>query len=283
MDTGNGFRMSRPAIFLAALALGCAASGPALAGGSLEARYAVTFTGVPIGQGALVIEINDEGYSASGSAMVAGLLQLVHPGKGSAAARGQFIGGKVAPVSYAGNSESRERTQEVRLSGAGGAITDIVISPDRPRRDRVPLLDEHRKGVVDPMSALIMPVAGNGDLTGADACNRTLPVFDGEERYDLVLHYERTEGVKDVKGYTGPLAVCRVEYRAVAGHRVNRKQTKELSENKNIFVWLAPVTGTRVLVPLRVSFGSKIGVFIMQATHFRAEAKPGAAASPATR
>ena len=271
--------MSRSAFF--ALAACMAASAPALAGGSVEARYAMTFTGVPIGQGAFVVEVNEDGYSASGSAMVAGLLQLVHPAKGSAAARGQFVNGKLAPISYSGNSESKDRAEEVRLAGAGGAIRDVVISPERPYRDdRIPLRDEHRSGVVDPMSAAIIPVAGNGDLTGPEACNRTLPVFDGAERYDLVFYFERTENAKDVRGYSGPLAVCRVEYRPVAGHRAGRKSTRELSENKNIFVWLAPVAGTRVLVPQRVSFGSKIGVFVVQATHFRTEVR---SAGPATR
>jgi hypothetical protein len=262
--------------------LGCVTvSAPALAGGSLEARYTVSFTGVPIGQGAFVVEVNEDGYSASGSAMVAGLLQMVHPAKGSAAARGLFVNGKLAPISYSGNSENKERTEEVRLSGAGGTIRDVEISPERPyRHDRIPLRDEHRSGVVDPMSAVIMPVWGNGDLTGPEACNRTLPVFDGTERYDLVFYFERTESAKDVRGYSGPLAVCRVEYRPIAGHRANRRSTKELSENKNIFVWLAPIAGTRILVPQRVSFGSKLGVFLLQATHFRTEVKT---AAPATR
>jgi hypothetical protein len=276
--------MARTAIALAALVLTAVTPRPAIAGGAVEARYAVTFTGVAIGTGALVVEVNDEGYSAAGSAMVAGLLQMVTGGKGTAAARGQFIDGRVVPISYSGNSESHERSQEVRLSGAAGTIREVVILPKRPERpDRVPVTEEHRKDVVDPMSAAIMPVAGDGDVTGPDACKRTLPIFDGEYRYDLVFSFERNDRAKDVKGYSGPLAVCRVEYRPVAGHRAGRKQVKELSENRNIFVWLAPIAGTRIVMPLRVSFASKVGTFIVQATHFMSEAKPGPAAKPLTR
>jgi hypothetical protein len=128
-----------------------------------------------------------------------------------------------------------------------------------------------------------MPVSGSGDLTGPDACNRTIPIYDGRQRYDLVLNYERTEMVKDVKGYAGPAARCRVDYRPVAGHRPNRKQVKELSENKEIFVWLAPIAGTRVLAPLKVNFGTKLGVFTVQATHFLSEPRPSAADAPAAR
>jgi hypothetical protein len=277
--------MARTAIALAALVLGAVASGPAGAGGALEARYTVTFTGITLGQGVLVVEVSDEGYSAAGSAMVAGLLQMVTGGKGSAAARGLIAGGRVMPISYSGNSESKQRSQEVRLSGAAGTIKEVVVLPRRTGEDsdRVPLTDEHRKNVVDPMSASIMPVTGDGDLTGPDACKRTLPIFDGEYRYDLVFTFERNDTAKDVKGYTGPLAVCRVEYRPVAGHRANRKQVKELSENRNIFVWLAPIAGTRIVLPLRVSFGSKVGTFVVQATHFMSETKANAATKSLTR
>lgn len=261
----------------AALLLGAA---PAYAGATLEARYAVTFTGVTIGQGALVVEVNDEGYSAAGSAMVAGLLRMITGGKGTAAARGQFVDGRVVPISYSGNSESKDRSQEVRLSGAAGAIKDVFIAPKRPPRgDEVPLTEEHRKDVVDPMSAALMPVAGSGNVTGPDACDRVLPVFDGQYRYDLVFSFEGNDTAKDTKGYNGPLARCRVAYRPVAGHRAGRRQVKELSENRNIFAWLAPIADTRVVIPYRVSFETKIGTFIVHATHFMT--KP--AANPPTR
>jgi hypothetical protein len=122
--------MPRTALAIAALVLSAAASGPAAAGAALEARYTVTFTGITLGQGVMVVEVSDEGYSAAGSAMVAGLLQIVTGGKGSAAARGQFVDGRVLPVSYSGNSESKERSQEVRLSGAAGRGIALVAHFD---------------------------------------------------------------------------------------------------------------------------------------------------------
>jgi hypothetical protein len=276
--------MARPTVPIAALASVLALTGAADAGGALEARYAVLFTGVPVGQGALVVEVTDDGYSAAGSAAVAGLLQAVTPGKGTAAARGSLAADRLTPLSYSVSSESKDRTDEVRLSGASGVIRDLVVLPVlAEREDRVPLTDDHRVGVLDPMSASLMPVPVGGDLAGPDACNRTLPIYDGRQRYDLVLNFERTEKVKDVKGYAGPVAVCRVEYRPIAGHRAGRKQVKELSENRDIFVWLAPIAGTRVLAPLKVNFGTKLGVFTVQATHFLTEQRPRPVSAPATR
>jgi hypothetical protein len=275
--------MVRLSIRLTALLAVLFGAAPALAGGSLEARYLVSFTGLQIGQAALVVQINDDSYSAAGSGMVTGVLKLVTGGKGTATARGQFVNGRIAPVSYSVNTETDKKSEELRLAGASGVIWAEKVEPQPEHPDRIPVTDEHRAGAVDPMSALLMPVAGSGDLTGADACNRTLPIYDGRQRYDLEFSYVRTEAAKDVRGYSGPLAVCQVRYRPVAGHRPNRKQVKELADNKDIFVWLAPVTGTRVLVPQRVSFGTPVGTFVMQATYFSSEARARGAQSPATR
>lgn len=265
--------MIRSSIPFAAAALALLAV-PAAADSRLEARYAVTYTGIIIGQGSFVVEVSDDAYSAAGSASVAGVLKMVTPAKGTAAARGQFQGGKVVPASYTVNSESKERTEEVRLAGAAGVVQDLVILPAQTEReDRVPITDEHRVGVVDPMSAALMPVSGSGDLGGPEACNRTLPIYDGRQRYDLIMSYERTEAARDIKGYSGALAVCRVQYKPIAGHRANRKQVRELSENQEIFAALAPISGTRVLVPARVTIGTKIGTFVVQATHFSSEPK----------
>ncbi|MDO8534361.1 MAG: DUF3108 domain-containing protein [Xanthobacteraceae bacterium] len=269
---------------VAAFAFLTAASMSATAEGRLEARYAVSITGIPIGQGALMLDLNDIGYTAAGSATVIGLLKLISPGKGSAAARGNFVDGKLSPVTYSLNSESGERWEEIRMGLAAGTVRELSIMPPKPLpADRIPVTDEHRKGVIDPMSAMIMPVAGSGNLVNADACNRTLSIYDGRVRYDLVMNYERTESAKDVKGYSGPLIVCRVAYRPVAGHRPNRLQIKYMVENENIFAWLAPVAGTRALVPVRVSIGTMIGTLVVQATHFSSEPRARTAVNPAVK
>jgi hypothetical protein len=285
-DCDGVFRkMARPTLIVITLAGLLASAFTAAADGNLEARYTVTYTGIPLGQGAFVVEISDEGYSAAGSAMMAGLLKIVNPAKGTAAAQGQFVNGKVVPLNYSVSSETKERSEEIRLAGASGVIRDLLIRPARNEddKDRVPITDEHRVGAVDPMSAALMPVPGTGDLAGPDACNRTIQIYDGRSRYDLIMNFERTDTMKDVKGFSGPAAMCRIAYRPVAGHRAHRKQVRELSENREIFAWLAPVAGTRVLVPVRFSIGTKIGTFIVQATHFSSTPKTRAAVNPFTR
>jgi hypothetical protein len=42
-----------------------------------------------------------------------------------------------------------------------------------------------------------------------EACQHTLPIFDGHQRYDLKLAFKRMDQVTAEKGYSGPVVVCR--------------------------------------------------------------------------
>lgn len=280
----------RTAIRAAAVLFFFAATTSAFAEARLDVRYKASIAalaeikGIEIGKAALTVDITDDGYAAAGSAKVTGLARLISRGEGSVAARGNFVNGKVSPLTYSSTSETDKKAEEIRISLANNVVKEFAVSPPTaPAEDRVPVTEQHRQGVVDPMSAAVITVPGNGDLLAHDSCNRTVSIFDGRQRYDLVFSYERTEAAKNVTGYSGPMLVCRVDYRPIAGHRASRLQVKFMEDNKNIFVWLAPVAGTRVLFPIRVSIVTLVGVVLVEAETFSAEAREKQAASPIAR
>ena len=96
----------RTALLAAATLLLFAATTPSLADARLDVRYHASLAaladmkGIEIGKAALTVDITDEGYAAAGSAKVTGLARLVSRGEGSVAARGNFVNGKVSPLSY---------------------------------------------------------------------------------------------------------------------------------------------------------------------------------------
>ncbi len=234
--------------------------------GRIDIRYAVSFAGISVGQGAMVVEVNSEGYSASGSGAVTGMLKILTPGKGTASSRGRIANGKLVPATFATASESGDKWEDIRLAMANGQVKEATVLPPRTytNPDRVKVTDDHLKNVLDPMSAALMPVP-SGNIAGAEACNRTLPIYDGRIRYNLVLSFDRTETLKDIKGFSGPAAVCKVNYVAVAGHRASKvKDTNQ----QNIMVWLAPIGDTRVVVPAKVTIGNSVGTLTVQATQF---------------
>jgi len=256
-------------VSVATVLLAVGAPARAAGQGKLEARYIASLAGIPIGRGVWVVDVTDDQYTAAANGKTTGLLQVIAAGRGSAAGRGTVNGGKPVSSNYAATVVSEKKTDEVQIAVSAGNVKEYSVAPPWPLvPDRVPVTEAHRRGVIDPMSAWLMPVAGNGDLMKPDACHRTLAIFDGRGRFDLVLSYKRMDRVKSEKGYEGPVVVCAVRYHPIAGHRPNRSAIKYLMAQRDIEVALAPLAGTRILVPYRVSVPTALGPAVLEATHF---------------
>jgi hypothetical protein len=256
-----------------------AATGPALAQGRLDARYAVSLSGVPVGKGAWVIDIAENQFTAAASGATAGLLRVFASGQGSGASRGYIVGGNPVPATFAASITSNKRTEEIRMTLASGDVKEFAISPEVPDDpERVPVTEAHLHGVSDPMTGSLVRVPGTGNPLVPQACQRTTPIFDGRMRYNLQFAYKRMEQVKTDKGYEGPVVVCAVYFIPVAGYIPHRSTIKYLMSQRDMEVWLAPIGSTRVLVPYRISIPTPIGMGVMQATQFVSVALPRAAA-----
>lgn len=250
-----------------------AAGGSALADGKLNAKYVLTVGGVELGRGSITAEAGDQAYEISGSARVTGVMRAVASGKGVAAARGTISGGKLVPRVYALNAEADGKAETARLAMASGALKEMEVEPPlKPAPDRVPVEPAVLQNILDPMSGAFVYVPGSADLLSQAACARPIPVFDGRQRYDVALSYLRTETVKTA-GYDGPAVVCAVRYAPVAGHRPTRSTVKYMTENKDMFVWLVPIPGTRLMAPFKISVATMIGTAVLSATQFETEAK----------
>ena len=60
-----------------------------------------------------------------------------------------------------------------------------------------------------------------------------LPIFDGYQRFDLALSFKRMDEAKVEHGYQGPVVVCSVAYRPIAGHRPARFAIRYLMEQRD--------------------------------------------------
>jgi hypothetical protein len=249
--------------------------GSTAAQGRLDARYVVSLAGVPIGKGAWVIDIGEDQFTAAASGMTTGLLRVFATGQGSGASRGLVRGDTLIPTTYASSINNDKRVEELRIVMSGGTVKDLMIEPPTvPNPDRIPLTDAHRRGITDPMSAGLMRVPGSADPMGPEACRRTIPVFDGRMRFDLHLSFKRMDKVQAEKGYQGPVAVCAVQFVPVAGFVPDRPAIKYLMAQREMEMWLAPIAGTRVVVPFRLSLQTPLGQGVLEATQFITTASP---------
>jgi len=243
----------------------------------LEAEYRATVAGLPIGHGSWVIEIADDQYTAVANGSTTGLLRIFTGARGTGASRGSFNGEQTLPTSYAATIDfDRIKYDDVRMVLAGGNVKDFAVDPPlMPHPERIPVSDADRRGVVDPMSSTINRVGGNGDPVSPSACGRKVAVFDGRVRYDLRSEFKRIQTVKAERGYQGPVVVCTVYFEPISGYVPNRAVIRYLVELRDAEVWLAPISGTRVLVPFRFSMPTPLGMGVLQATQFVAVAQPG--------
>jgi Protein of unknown function (DUF3108) len=252
--------------------------------GRLDARYAVTLGGVPIGKGAWVVDISDTQYTAAASGATTGLLRVLSTGQGQGASRGYMVGGNMVPASFAASVTTDKKTEEIRMTLTSGNVKEFSIVPEvPPDDDRIPVTEAHRRGVSDPMTGSLVRVPGTDNPVGPQACQRTNQIFDGRMRYNLQFAYKRMEQVKAEKGYEGPAVVCSITFVPLAGYVPHRAAIKYIANQRDMEVWLAPVGATRVLVPFRVSIPTPIGTGVMHATQFISMSPPHTSAATGPR
>jgi hypothetical protein len=265
----------RLVLSLVAATVVAAGAGSAAAQARLNAAYSVYLTGIPIGKGALVLDVAENGFAAAGSAQSTGLVRIVSKGHGTASVRGSLLNSRVMSSIFTLQSNSGGQSEQIDVTINNRVAQEFKVTPEKPEQSqgpRIPVTSALRKGVLDPMSAGLIIVPGTGDTLQPDSCNHTLPIFDARYRYDFVLSYLRTENApKKVDGYSGPVLVCQVRYVPIAGHRTDRPQVQQMAENRDLFVWLAPIAGTRALVPIKVSISTMVGTMVVEATRFRVE------------
>ena len=247
------------------LAFGVSQGAPAAA---LEADYGIWLAGLPLGSARMTTSLEGETYKLGLEARLTGLAGALTSGRGGATATGTL--GPARPNGRAFSVLTRSSRAGVTISVAlaDGNVTKVDIEPPaEPKPDRVPLLDAHKRGVIDPLSALLMPAAPRGAAMAKENCNRTLPVFDGWTRFNVVLSFSETKTI-DTAGYKGPVLVCNARYVPIAGHRAERPATRFMAENRDISVWLAPVEGGRALLPFRISVKTMLGTNVIEATRW---------------
>jgi hypothetical protein len=102
-------------------------------------------------------------------------------------------------------------------------------------------------------------------------CEQNVPVFDGEQRFDLVLKHKRTVKLQKSAstGYSGFAAVCGVKFIPISGYRPDNPGIKLMAETNEIEVWLVSLPGTEMYVPYRIVLPTPVGYGSAISTSFQ--------------
>ena len=231
-----------------------------------KAHYTLSMTGVGIGQIAWLVAIGEQRYTTSANGKASGVLSVLVNGEGSVDVRGVMTEGHVLPRFFTSKIIDDEGNSELRMTFEDGVVKELSGSAPQPSADRVPISDADRRGVIDPLCAMLIPA--NGEPLQATNCNHVLQIFDGRRRYDLALAYKRVDKIVLDRSFSGIVLVCSVVLKPIAGYRADSMLVKYVAGRRDMELWFAPVSGTSVMAPIRVSMPTLIGTLEIQADQF---------------
>lgn len=255
------------AAILSSIAFGGAV--PAMAGEvSVRATYKIT---APIGGGKFTFASTQSGsrYKMKGSAKFKAIFGF-YKWQSAVASQGYVRSNKAKPHIYAFNARTEKKAERIRVNFSNSGVKKIdAFPPTRPHPKRIKLAKSHLRNVVDPLSALLAFTDKTPSLTnGPYACNRKIRIFDGRQRFDVVLSYKRKAYAKLSNGKSRTAFVCRVRYRPIAGHKMN-KAVNYMSRSKGLEIWLVPLPKVKMYVPYKIVIPIMVGTASAELTSFR--------------
>jgi uncharacterized protein DUF3108 len=254
-----------------ALALMTAALGDhAQAEGKLDTSYTISFARIRVGDIAATGVFGRSEYTISARGRAGGIIKVLVDGEASFSTHGTIKDGYPVPTTFTSKIVSDAETSDVTMVLDEGSVKELAATVPPPKSDRVPVTQTNRQGIVDPLTAMLFSAAAAGEGLAKDVCRHTLPIFDGQQRYDLKLAFKRIAE----KGYAGPVVVCSISYEPIAGHRPSTPLVKYLSEGREMEMALAPVAGTRLLAPFRMLVESALANLVIEANQFEVTAQP---------
>ena len=204
--------------------LGCLASAStAVAGPATDAdvkvKYRIAWVGIDLATATFAARLDHGLYTTRLGYRTSGIARLGVAANGDVSSTGAIDGQRLTPTSFSQISKENAKDIRVSLAFQNGNVKSSEAVPEPPVvAERVPIREENKRGVLDPMTALLIPLARPKEGL-ATACNRTIPIFDGWARYDLTLSL-KSEGQYTKAHYNGPSVTCAVRWTPLAarGH-----------------------------------------------------------------
>ncbi len=221
----------------------------------LAATYHVDFGAFNLGNFHLNAALNGPAYELKAKGKFSFISGLLYRASGRTETTGKLSKNGAVPSRFEVTYKGGKKKEERRFDFVNGAVERIAIVPaKKPSPRSVPVTPDQLVNVLDPLTAGFLSVRVNRASDKQDVCRRSVPVFDGKQRFDIVLTPKRSEPKPDgaPTGVAGPLSVCRVKYKPIAGHRPDHPGVQFLSETKDIEVWLVSVPRTDLYIPYRI-------------------------------
>lgn len=255
----------RPLFF----AVGLLAANAGLAGQAqaeqihMTAEYSISFAGIPVARSQFKTTIDGTALSVKGSLGTSGLAAVFDSTSATSSSSGIVTKNGVQSQAFALDYKSGKKSRSTRISFRNGNVVETTITPTRPPNpNNVPIEPEQLKGVVDPFFASL--IFANSP---AEVCSRTLKVFDGVLRINLIMRPVGNEPYV-VSGVKGEGVRCAVRYQPVGGHKIKSSTVSYLTEGERATIVFGALPGTSLYGPVKATVKTKSGSVVIRATKF---------------
>jgi hypothetical protein len=229
---------------------------------SVTAKYKLYFGGFEVGNYSFQSKSDGKTYATTGNAEVSALFGAFK-WKGGIESRGSLAAATPAPVGYKLSFKTKSKIGSVTLAFDKSGVKSVAVLPTKPPHpEAVPVKPEHLKSVFDPMSSILVITHD----TGQNPCDRTIPIFDGKVRFNLVMSAKGEQRLKESKpsGQPQQLKVCRVKYVPIAGHKP-KEFDKPWVDYDGMEIALRPVPSANLFVPYSLTIPTTLGSAVMTA------------------
>ncbi len=248
---------------LAAASFAPAAAAQTPSAQTFGASYAVRIYGMTAGQFDLAVKLDGAGgYEASTVQKTTGLVRSIVGEKQDykASARGVVTANAVRPATYQHQGGRRNRLVTVTY-GASDVVT--TAQPAFGSMGDPPATRDQKLGSTDNVSSFVDMLLAPG---ASNPCARTIRVFDGRARFDLVM---KPNGMQDIhtRAWKGKAYRCTVQYKPVAGFSAPEPGEDRPTDDPLTFLF-APLPGG-LYAPVRIEWPTDgAGLAIMEAKSF---------------
>lgn len=191
------------------------------------------------------------------------------------AAEGSDEDGRLAPRNYVVESawQSEQRSLELGFAGEGRyeLQRDPPPEPDPEVDSRLP--ETLPPGIVDPLS---LALAASRSLAENGRCDQTLPVFDGQRRYDVFVRHVDTAILppSEYSIYDGPAVRCSFRVERISGFRKDRRQGRQ-GDTAPPTIWVAEIRADMPPLPVRYEGQIALGSIVVHLTGAEMRSVPG--------
>ncbi len=253
-----------------------ARAAEAAAARTLDLTYDAYLGGLHIFTLDVDMTLQPDRYRVAAAGQTQGMVGWLYGWDVKLAAEGLERNGQVEPLRYVTDSAWQGNRRTVHLGFAGNGRYELERTPPpEPDPDIEGGLPKTLpEGTVDPLS---LAVAASRALAETGRCDQTVPVFDGQRRYDLTLRHvdQATLPPNDYSVYQGPAVRCTVSMKRISGFRKSWQSKRQWDAPSSApTIWVAPIRPDLPPVPVRYDGAIALGNIVIHLT--KAQVRAGA-------